>query len=315
MMPDVSIVIPAWNAAPFIGRAIASALRQDGVTVEVVAVDDASTDGTMAAIAAFDDPRVRCLRLVANGGPAAARNVALEMAHGRWIAVLDADDHLLPGRLEHLVGAAEANQLDIIADNPWIERATRDGTVRALMIPEILDHRLTHIHLSEYLLGNRLFSRRTAYGYLKPLFRRSFLDRHGIRYDPTLRIGEDFHLVLAALALGGRCARHASAGYVYIARAGSISHRLSLVNATAMIEADRRFLARFRDRLSKVETRAADAHLRSLMEGAAFVAMVECVKRRRPVDLLRHAARHPRAIRHFAMPMRAALSRLRGAVA
>lgn len=315
MIPDVSIIIPAWNAAASIPRAIDSALNQTGVTIEVVAVDDASTDETSDVIATFDDPRVRAARLTVNGGPAAARNAALAIARGRWIAVLDADDSLLADRLATLITAAEANQLDIIADNLWVERIINGVAARSLLVPETLDGRLTHLGLADYLLGNRLFSGQLGYGYMKPLFRRSFLVQHDMHYDETLRIGEDFLLVTEALALGARCARHASVGYVYAARAGSISHRLSLANATAMIAADRRFLARFRDRLDAAELRAAEAHLRSLKEGAAFVAMVDAIKQRRVGDLVRKAVRHPGAMRHFSMPMRAALARLRGAAA
>jgi succinoglycan biosynthesis protein ExoO len=314
-MPDVSVVIPAWNAASFIDNAIASALRQDDISVEVVVVDDASTDDTPTVVAAFDDPRVRSFRLAENRGPAAARNAALAAARGRWVAVLDADDTLLPNRLTRLVGIAEANQLDIIADNLWIERITEDGPAWSPLLDEPLDGKLIPLNLTNYLLGNRLFSRRLGFGYLKPLFRRSFLDQQNIRYDETLRIGEDFHLILEALAMNARCARHASAGYIYVTRAGSISHRLSLSDATAMIAADRRFLARFGDRLSPVEARAAKLHLRSLTDGAAFVAMVDCIKRRRLIDLVRQAGQHPRAVRHFSMPMRAALARWRSAIA
>jgi succinoglycan biosynthesis protein ExoO len=314
-MPDVSIVIPAWNAASYIDNAVTSALRQDDVSVEVVIVDDASTDDTAAVVAEFDDPRVRGFRLSENRGPAAARNVALAAARGRWVAVLDADDTLLPNRLARLVGIAEANELDIVADNLWIERLTKNGPAWSPLLDEPLDGRLIPLNLANYLLGNLLFSRQLGFGYLKPLFRRSFLDQHGLRYDETLRIGEDFHLMLEALAMDARCARHASAGYIYVTRTGSISHRLSLSDATAMIAADRRFLARFGGRLSPVETRAARLHLSSLTDGAAFVAMVDCIKRRRLMDLVRHAGRHPRAVRHFSMPMRAALARLRGAIA
>ncbi len=310
-MPDVSIIIPTWNAAAFIGKAITSALRQTGVAVEVVVNDDASTDQTAAVIAAFHDPRVRSLRLTANGGPAAARNAALTVARGKWIAVLDTDDTMLPDRLHRLVGIAEANRLDIIADNLWVVRVGKAGADWSLLDPDALDGRLMWLDLAGYLFGNGLFSGRLGYGYLKPLFRRSFLDHHAIHYDETLRIAEDFHFVLDALALGARCARHASAGYVYAMRGGSTSHRLSFANAAAMIEADRRFLARFRLRLSPAEVRAGEAHLRSLIEGAAFIVMVDSIKQRRVFDLIRAAGRHPKAVRHFSMPIRAALARLR----
>jgi succinoglycan biosynthesis protein ExoO len=312
-MIDITVIIPAWNAAAFISNAVTSALRQDGLVTEVLVADDASTDATPAVLAAIADPRLRRIRLASNGGPAAARNAALARAAGRWIAVLDADDALLPGRLRRLLAAADLADADIIADNIW--RQDSDPAARTLMLPEPLDGRLTPLGLADYLHGNLLFAGNHGYGYLKPLFRAEFLRRHALRYDETLRIGEDFHLVLDCLALGARYLRHASAGYLYTSRPGSISHRLRAPDVRAMIDADLRFLARFGDHLTPAEAAAARAHLRSLLDGAAFIRMVDSIKLHRPAELLGHVVRHPRAVRHFSMPLRAALARLRGRAA
>jgi succinoglycan biosynthesis protein ExoO len=312
-MVDVTVIIPAWNAAAFIGHAVASALRQDGPTIEVLVADDASTDDTPAVLAAIADPRLRCICLASNSGPAAARNAALAEAAGRWVAVLDADDALLPGRLHRLVTAAEQADADIVADNIW--RQDSDPAARTLMLAEPLDGRLTPLGLADYLHGNLLFAGGHGYGYLKPLFRAAFLRRHALRYDETLRIGEDFHLVLDCLALGARYLRHASAGYVYASRPGSISHRLRECDVRAMIDADLRFMARFGDHLAPAEAAAARAHLQSLLDGAAFVRMIDSIKLGRPAELLGHMVRHPRAVRHFSMPLRAAFARLRGRAA
>lgn len=307
-MIDISVIIPAWNAEMFVGNAIASALDQDGVSVEVLVADDASTDGTAVAIAALGEPRVQTIRLARNSGPAAARNAALAQAQGRWVAVLDADDAMLPGRLARLATLAEAEGLDLIADNLW--RRGADGDDGALLLPEPLDGRLRPFGLAEYLRGNLLFGRGFGYGYLKPLFRRDFLRRHGLRYDDTLRIGEDFQLVLECLIRGARYARHGSAGYAYTSRPGSISHRLRPADVHAMVAADRRFLAQYGAQLNPDENEAARAHLASLVEGAAFVSMVESLKRRQPRRFLHEIAGNPRAIRHFSMPVRAIFARL-----
>src|SRR4051812_4115270 len=108
MDPLISVIMPAYNAAGFISRAIDSALEQEGVALEVVVADDASRDDTLAVIRAWGerDGRVRCVGLDVNGGPARARNAAIEAARGEWIAVLDADDAILPGRLAHMLDAA-----------------------------------------------------------------------------------------------------------------------------------------------------------------------------------------------------------------
>jgi glycosyltransferase involved in cell wall biosynthesis len=100
--PVFSVVIPAFNAAPFIGAAIESVLDQNiAMAFEIVVVDDGSRDAT-AAIAERYDRRVRCLRQ-ANGGPGSARNAGVRAADGNIIALLDADDIALPGGLEAVI--------------------------------------------------------------------------------------------------------------------------------------------------------------------------------------------------------------------
>ena len=288
------------------GNAITSVLAQDGIASEAIVVDDASTDRTFAVACGHADARLRCLRQEVNGGPAAARNAALAVAQGRWIAVLDADDAMLPGRLARLLDVAETHGLDIVADNMWTEAA--DGT-RRLFIPEDLDGTLEPSGFAAYVRRNRLFGPRAGDGYLKPVFRADFLRRHSLRYDATLRIGEDFMLMAEALLLGARYGRHRSAGYVYTVNVGSISHRLRMRDADAMIAADRRFLTRYDARLGHAERAAMRAHLRSLQDGACFTGMVEDIKAGNFLRLARRVGSHPAAVRHFAMPLRARLER------
>ncbi len=307
MKPDVTIIIPAWNAARFIGGAIASALTQDGPTIEVVVADDASTDRTAVTVLPFCGPNVRYLRLAVNGGPSAARNAALKVARGRWIAVLDADDAMLPGRLAMLIEAAEAQDLDIITDNMWIAAAS--GT-RELFFDEPLDGTIEPLDLAGYVLRNLMFARNRGDGYLKPLFRTDFLQRHALRYDPAMRIGEDFILMAEALACGARYGRQRSAGYIYTTSSGSISHRLAAAQAQAMVAADLRFLAKYDSSLGPEALAAMHLHLNRLKDAAGFVAMVNAIKAGRFIALAREAVRRPGSVRHFAMPIKARLARL-----
>ncbi len=96
--PGVSVVIPAFNAASWLARAIESALAQTMAVTEVIVVDDGSTDLTAEVAQRYES--VRLVRRVANGGPAAARNSGIMIARGDWIALLDADDAWLPQKLE-----------------------------------------------------------------------------------------------------------------------------------------------------------------------------------------------------------------------
>ena len=308
---DVSIIVPAWNAKAFLGGALASAAAQDGVTYEIIVADDASTDGTGDIAEAFGG-HVRCLRLQRNGGPAAARNAALAAANGDWIAVLDADDAFLPGRLARLLASAERAGLDIVADNMWIETASG---ARRLFIDEPLDGGLQTIGLAGYARDNRLFARGSHSGYLKPVFRRAFLRRHGLRYDTSLRIGEDFLLVAEALALGARFGRLRDAYYVYVTRDGSISSRLSAAAAAAMVLGDERLMAAHGQALTGGERRALQEHCRSLRDGAAYLDMVEALKRADIAATMRAGFGRPQAIRHWTMPVTARLRRAARAMA
>lgn len=97
-MPTVSVIIPAYNAAAFIADTVRSALDQSYRDLEVIVVDDGSTDGTLAALDGLGG-RIR-VHQQANGGVARARNTGVAMARGTWIAFLDADDLWLPHKLE-----------------------------------------------------------------------------------------------------------------------------------------------------------------------------------------------------------------------
>lgn len=95
-MPLVSVVMPAYNAAPWIAETLESVLTQTFQDFEVIVVDDGSTDDTAAVVARF--ARVRCIRKP-NGGPASARNVGIRAAQGEYVAFLDSDDLWLPDKL------------------------------------------------------------------------------------------------------------------------------------------------------------------------------------------------------------------------
>ncbi len=103
--PLLSVIVPAWQSATTIDRAIASALDDAPVAAECVVVDDGSTDGTADVVArlAAADPRIRLIASPVNAGVSAARNLALAEVRGRWLLFLDADDRLPPGAVAALL--------------------------------------------------------------------------------------------------------------------------------------------------------------------------------------------------------------------
>jgi succinoglycan biosynthesis protein ExoO len=225
--PRVSVVVPAHNAAPTITAAIGSALEQASCAVEVIVVDDASGDATAAVVAALAarDARVRLVRNEANIGPAGARNAAIGLARGIWIALLDADDTFAPGRLERLVDHAEAEAADLVSDNLLLV----DGPTGQALCPAWPASLLAaHAWLqpAAFIDRNRFDRRGIAFGYMKPVIRRDFLDRHKLRFDESLRIAEDYHLFLDCLLASARWRVLAEPLYRYAMWPGSTSRQL-----------------------------------------------------------------------------------------
>ncbi len=99
-IPTVSVVIPTYNRAHLVGRAIQSVLNQTYQDFEIIVVDDGSTDNTEEVVKSFNDPRIRYLRHDQNRGGSAARNTGINMARGEYIAFQDSDDEWLPEKLE-----------------------------------------------------------------------------------------------------------------------------------------------------------------------------------------------------------------------
>src|ERR1035441_8596585 len=96
---SISVVIPLYNKAPYVGRALSSVFRQTIQDFECIVVDDGSTDGGGDLVEKMSDPRLRLVRQ-ANGGVSRARNQGINLARHPLIAFLDADDEWLPGFLE-----------------------------------------------------------------------------------------------------------------------------------------------------------------------------------------------------------------------
>lgn len=112
--PLISVLMPAWNAEKTVTKAVRSILDQTWQNLELLIVDDASTDGTwsiLQKIAASDD-RVKILRNTFNVGPYISKNIALTMANGDWITGHDADDWAMPGRLERHMQEAQAQDAE-----------------------------------------------------------------------------------------------------------------------------------------------------------------------------------------------------------
>jgi len=236
--PQVSILIVARNTGALIGDAINSARAQTFRDVEVVVVDDASSDDTKAIAEqhAVEDARVRVLD-GPRAGLAAIRNVSLSAARGRWAAILDSDDMLHHRHIEQLVDAAIRSGAEIVAAN-MVAFAQEQGRTRsALFAGQQKWQQERWITLLEFVRANSASGDPVSVGYFKPLFNMDFLRQHELRYDLRLRIAEDYDLVARCMAAGARYLYVPTPTYFYRRHAGSTSHRQSVADLSAMLSA------------------------------------------------------------------------------
>lgn len=133
--PLVSVVIPTYNAAKFLPQAVGSALNQTYRNIEVIVVDDGSTDGT-EDLPILKDQRVHYFKIPHSGGPATPRNVGIERAKGELIAFLDADDIWLPKKIEGQVNLIERKKVDLVYCDGQVANE-RDRPVRDYYHEEI----------------------------------------------------------------------------------------------------------------------------------------------------------------------------------
>ncbi len=187
--PLVSVVLPTYNRASQLPRAIGSVLHQGYRSIELIVVDDASTDDTEQAVSAIRDPRLRYLRCPRNGGAGYARNRGLEVARGELLAFQDSDDEWAPDKLERQVSAllSSPREVGMVC---CAYRKVRLGKARdRLFFPDAASVSGDCEHV---LLG--------GFYYITPtwLMRRECLESAG-SFDESLPNREDWELIFRVL--------------------------------------------------------------------------------------------------------------------
>ncbi|MCX5524022.1 glycosyltransferase [Streptomyces bobili] len=178
--PDVSVIIGAYEAMPYLVECLASVEAQslDPARIEVIAVDDGSTDGSgdcLEEFAARVPMAVTVIRQENSGGPSGPRNVGLAKATGRYVFFLDADDRLGPEALERMVAMADRNGTDVVL-----------GRV------EGVNRKAPRSMWGKTLERTDVFSSNIKFTLsAQKLFRRALLERHGMHFDESLWTGED----------------------------------------------------------------------------------------------------------------------------
>ena len=262
--PSVSVIIPAYNAEDYIGRAIESTLQQSISNIEVIVVDDASTDGTLEIVRDFAerDPRVKAIARRENSGAAAARNIGIEAAEGEWIAHMDADDWFSPTRLSALLNGKQESPADVIADDFYlVDYVSLEPQTTFSKLNQGAYDRATQITASSFVKqSNKDLGHASSPGFLKPLLRRSFLNQQGIRYRETLRVTHDFFMHLDCLLAGAHFYFHPEPHYFYLLRPDSLCRS----NDDGKLARSRLFIKELKARL-KDERVSADPELQAAL--------------------------------------------------
>ena len=232
-MPEISVIVPLYNAKPYIQEAIDSVLRQTFQDFEVIIVDDASTDGSYELCQRLygNNEKIRLYRHEMNKTAGGARNTGLEQVRGKYIAFLDSDDLYMPKALEILHRAAEIYQAEVVhspgclvptGDQEHIDIGAGFRTIifdkmpveeKPVLLPEDKSYRVEQ------------WASRRLYGTIwNKLVRKDFLDRHGIKFEEGILPGEDALFLFRCVMYAVNYVRIPEVFYIYRRPETSATH-------------------------------------------------------------------------------------------
>lgn len=208
LLPSVTVLMPVYNAAPYLAEAIQSVLQQTFTDFEFLIIDDGSTDESVVVIQKFHDSRIRLIHNDINQGLVAALNKGLGFAQGEYVARMDADDVCLPERLALQVAFMEAHR-EIGICGTWVE-VIGESSGQILCYPTDPD-----VLKCAHLFG-------PALAHPTVMIRRELLNKTKLLYDPSYKHAEDFELWVRA----AECTSLANIGKVLL-RYRLNSHQVS----------------------------------------------------------------------------------------
>ena len=284
-MSQLSVIIPVYNAARFLDGCLASVCNQDFRDLEILCIDDGSSDGSERILAKWQkaDARIRIFQQF-NQGPSAARNVGLDNASGDWIAFLDADDTIAAEMYAVMMGCAQSSQLDAVGCTfmTFPDEKTKPFTFRT---GEILN-------FGEMIATSDTVESSNDLCFVwRYLFRKQILESNGIRFREDLRLAEDMVFNTEVLAACHRILLLPDAYYHHrIDNPGSLMKQVRnperLTSLPIMYQAKREQIRRFgMDRYSPCTHDLAEYTVRAMLP-ILFNALPEETYRKRVREIL-----------------------------
>lgn len=220
----VSIIIPVYNVKEYLAECVESVRRQTLSEIEIILVDDGSTDGSAQLCDEYAalDARIQVIHQ-ANGGSTRARNAGLLASRGTYIGFVDSDDWVEPNMYEELLKYGEEAEADVVASVKYVNYGA--GEYReALGVPEGVYEKGSS---GELLIKNLIYSEDYQSKGISPnlydkLFKRELLSRYQLAVDERIRYGEDDVCVYTCLLHANRVRMIDQAYYHYRVREGSI---------------------------------------------------------------------------------------------
>ena len=229
---DVSVIIPMYNAADFIEECLQSLLNQTLKNIEVIVVDDCSTDNSVEIVKNFSpkfEGRLNLIRHKKNSGyPGLPRNTALKSANGKYIYFLDSDDFISETALEDFFKVAEEFKADVVHSEKCFARVEENGEVKIEIESTQLGEFVTEPTLETLDIGKRVedfIQRKYLWWGCNKLFRREFLAENKIVF-PNMTSFEDYVFAFQCIVAAKNYVRVPFVSYYYRVRNASLSHKV-----------------------------------------------------------------------------------------
>ena len=208
--PEISVVIPLFNAEKYIQTCINSVLGQSFQNFEVIVIDDCSMDRSAEIVESYQDPRIKIFKQIKNSGESSSRNLGLKIARGKYIYFMDDDDAILPKTLEIFFNSAEESQAEVVYMNSFCESNSDFSSISQVnySMPRFLNGDLVNRLQEEYI----------EFGvYVSPwikIQRRDFILKNQI-YFPTTTLNGDTLFNLAELCFSCKMQVIDACGYIH----------------------------------------------------------------------------------------------------